>query len=261
MKKTMIAMLALCALNAFSETPPLGETPTKEQWATMTTAERKMSMEYRIGGQIARPGTLNGTITFVNSQSKAAEEILRGSVEFLAKKTNYSIRLKEGAFCFPAVEKIGEVSLFIIDDVNLPTILSAPEDGWVAVNVARLNQGYGAKPAIFKARVQKELTRGFCILAGSQDSNYKDSLLGPVITPEDLDVHEDYRFPIDIQRRFKPYLEKWGVTPGVITTYRRACEEGWAPQPTNEMQQAIWDKVHAMPEKPIKIEFDPKKGR
>jgi len=38
-------------------------------------------------------------------------------------------------------------------------------------------------------------------------------------------------------------------------------EEGWAPAPTNEYQKIVWDKVHAIPQKPMKIEFDPKKGR
>ena len=44
-------------------------------------------------------------------------------------------------------------------------------------------------------------------------------------------------------------------------TYKEACEEGWAPAPTNEIQKAIWDKVRATPKNPMKIEFDPKKGR
>ena len=34
-----------------------------------------------------------------------------------------------------------------------------------------------------------------------------------------------------------------------------------APAPTNEFQKAVWDKVHAIPQNPMKIEFDPKKGR
>ena len=36
---------------------------------------------------------------------------------------------------------------------------------------------------------------------------------------------------------------------------------GWAPQPTNEVQRAIWDKVHAIPDKPLTIEFNPKKDK
>ena len=43
------------------------------------------------------------------------------------------------------------------------------------------------------------------------------------------------------------------------TVYRKACEEGWAPQPTNDVQKAIWDKVHAMPTEPLKIKPETKK--
>ena len=35
-------------------------------------------------------------------------------------------------------------------------------------------------------------------------------------------------------------------------------EEGWSPSPTNDVQRAIWEKVHAIPDKPLTIEFDPK---
>ena len=47
------------------------------------------------------------------------------------------------------------------------------------------------------------------------------------------------------------------------TSYHKACEEGWAPAPTNEVQKAIWEQVKADKERgptnPIKIE-PPKKG-
>ena len=43
--------------------------------------------------------------------------------------------------------------------------------------------------------------------------------------------------------------------------YSRACREGWAPPPTNDVQRTIWKQVHAVPDKPIKIEFDPKKDK
>ena len=39
------------------------------------------------------------------------------------------------------------------------------------------------------------------------------------------------------------------------------CQEGWAPPPTNEYQRAIWNDVHKIPEKPMKIDFDPAKGK
>ena len=44
-------------------------------------------------------------------------------------------------------------------------------------------------------------------------------------------------------------------------THKKACQEGWAPAPTNDVQKAIWEKVHAIPDKPMTIEFDPKKDK
>ena len=49
------------------------------------------------------------------------------------------------------------------------------------------------------------------------------------------------------------------VTQRSVTNYRTAVKEGWAPQPTNDVQKAIWDKVHAMPTEPLKIKSETKK--
>ena len=76
-----------------------------------------------------------------------------------------------------------------------------------------------------------------------------------------LDKNPDIQLPVDVLSRFRTYMEPLGVKPSILVPYRRACEEGWAPAPTNEYQKAIWDKVHAAPKNPMKIEFDPKKGR
>ena len=56
-------------------------------------------------------------------------------------------------------------------------------------------------------------------------------------------------------------LNAKGLTTFSITSYKKACEEGWAPAPTNDIQKAIWDKIHAMPTAPIKIKPETKKVR
>ena len=50
-------------------------------------------------------------------------------------------------------------------------------------------------------------------------------------------------------------MEPLGVRPAIYDTYDRACQEGWAPAPTNDVQKAIWDEVHEMPTEPIKIKY------
>ena len=262
MKNLIVAALAVASLGAFAEETLIEKlTPTKEQWDKMTKEERKASMDYRLGGYVEKPGSRKGQIVYVNAQKRVADAVIKANIDELQKKTKFDIVLKSGEFSFPSPRIEGSVSLYIVDDPAMPPILSAPESRWAMVNVAGLSAGNGAQPTFFEARVKKELTRGFCILAGAQDSTYKGSLLGPITKPEDLDDHIDCRFPVDIQQRFRPYLEKLGVTPIVIVPYKRACQEGWAPAPTNDVQKAHWDEAHTIPKKPIKIKYNPKTGK
>ena len=54
----------------------------------------------------------------------------------------------------------------------------------------------------------------------------------------------------------RSYFDMCGVTPARKGTYESACQQGWAPAPTNEAQKAIWDKVHAIPDQPLKIKYE-----
>ena len=254
MKKVLFASLAVATLAAYAEVP-------KVDFSKMSVEERKQFVYRRLGGYIEKPGMVKGKIVIVNAQKRAADSVIADAITNVNSKLNYCIEFKRGAFALPKPNVEGDASLFVIDDPAMPALLSAPEDRWTMVNVARLSEGEGAKEPFFKARTAKELTRGFCLLCGTQDSNYKNSLLGCKTKPEDLDRHIDCRLPIDIPRRFGPYLEGYGIKPRVILPYRQACMEGWAPQPTNELQKTVWDEVRALPQKPMKIEFDPKKGR
>ncbi len=53
----------------------------------------------------------------------------------------------------------------------------------------------------------------------------------------------------------------FGIEPLKVASYMRACQEGWAPAPTNDIQKAIWNEVYKIPDKPITINFDPKKDK
>ena len=221
---------------------------------------REVFYQYE-GGHVGKPGTKAGAIVYINAQKRAAEEVIREQMSEINRRLNYDMKLIEGSFTFPSPELKGEANLFIVDDPALPSLLAAPENRWVLVNVAGLAAGAGEKPQFFKARVKKELTRGFCLLAGAQDSGFKMSLTGCKTRPEQLDTHADCRLPVDVVKRFAPYLEGYGIRPEKRVSYRKACEEGWAPPPTNDVQRAIWKDVHTIPDKPITIEFDPKKDK
>lgn len=218
-------------------------------------------MEAWTGGKVIVPGSAKGRIVYVNAQSRAPRKWLEQNAATFGEATKLTVEVSDGRFEFPAPTIRGEASLFVVDDPALPPLLSAPESRWAMVNVAALASGVGERPQFFAARVQKELTRGFCLLAGAQNSGYPDALVGCVTRPEDLDRFVDCRLPIDVMNRFASYLKGYGITPRIYSTYKKACEEGWAPAPTNDVQRAIWNKVHQIPDRPLTIEFDPKRDR
>ena len=263
MKKLIIfgiAAASVCASDiAYAAVPTAVNPDGKKIVKKIDRAKLQAAIYKRTGGKLKVPGTQQGTLTYVNAQKKAPVEWLQQNAEVFAKNAKVDIQVKEGAFSFPSPTIVGNATLFVIDDESMPSILHAPEQKWCMVNVAPLAKGAGEKKAFFAARVQKQLTRGFSLLAGSQDSNYPESLLGCITSPEGLDKHVDCRLPVDIMARFPPYLAGYGVKPYVLSTYKKACEEGWAPQPTNDVQKAIWEKVHAMPTEPIKIKPETKK--
>lgn len=145
--------------------------------------------------------------------------------------------------------------VIVVDNATDPAMLVAPEEKWAKVNVGKF------KDKNVKSRAQKELLRAFCYLCGGIGSEYNNPLTGFIGSPAQLDDSPVTELPIDVVNRFTPYLKQLGIIPYIETTYRKACREGWAPAPTNDIQKAIWDKEHAIPQNPMKIEFDPKKGR
>ena len=204
-----------------------------------------------------KPGSQQGEVVYVNCQSRAPEAWIKFSMDYFAQETKFKITLQNGKFTLPKPDIAGNASLFIVDDPGLPPLLFAPESWWAVVNVACLATD---DRKLFESRVKKELSRGFAFLCGGAESQFPDSLMSVANTAM-LDKQEDHRLPIDVLDRFCDMMKNAGVTPAHYDEYLYACQEGWAPPPTNEAQKAIWDKVHAIPKNPIKIEFDPKKGR
>ena len=102
--------------------------------------------------------------------------------------------------------------------------------------------------------------RALALACGSWTSQYTGNIL-TVSSVAGLDSVDPDKVVFDMVQRCTKHLESIGVTPSRKATYQVACREGWAPAPTNDVQKAIWDEVRKLPEKPIQIKFDPKKGR
>ena len=213
------------------------------------------------GGRVIVPNSQKGKIAIVNCQKTAPAKWIEQSANAFAAFTKYNVKVEDGAFELPMPKVSGEASLFIVEDEKLPSVLLAPENRWAMINVAPLKTGEGTKEKFLAARIQKEMARGLALLCGAQDSQYPNSLMGCIVKPEDLDQFIDCRLPVDIMGRIAKYPAKYGILPAKEVFYRKACQEGWAPAPTNDIQKAIWDKAHQIPTKPIKIEYDEKRDK
>ena len=252
MKHLILTSMILASAFAIADTQTNGAARARRK---LNREQMMQRWNARTGGEIQVPNSQRGKIVFVNAQTDADEGLISEVADVFAKSQHLKIEVEKGDFSLanPAIK--GDACLFVVNDANLPTILHAPENRWTMVNLARLREGNGSKPQFYSERVKKEVTRGFCLLAGAQTSNYPDSLLTSVTNPADLDRFLGCRLQVDIQERFVPYLKGLGITPAKFTTYLEACQQGWAPTPTNDVQKAIWDKVHEMPTEPIKIKY------
>ena len=107
-------------------------------------------------------------------------------------------------------------------------------------------------------RIHKEIWRALGFVSGIGYAPYQNDVLQPVFSVKALDGLEyQVMQPMNFQKMYTT-LSKLGVTRARRIPYRVAVQEGWATPPTNDYQKAVWKEVHSIPDKPIKIEFDPK---
>lgn len=249
------------------------KTPVKE----LTPEEHAMRTEYirkvrtRIFGEnVVKPNSQQGKIVFVNAQSKLPLPEIESAIAAIYKCAKFKFEIKVDAAQRPTMDRAAtacsdfnaQIAIVIVYDENIPAVLAAPEDQWAVVNVAKLDRGLASGPLyarMFASRCRKEIIRTFSLLCGGGASQFPGNMMA-TSKIEDLDSVQEF-IPIDMERRWTDYLANHGVKPAYIRTYQQACKEGWAAPPTNDIQQAIWNKVHAIPDKPIKIEFDPKKDK
>ena len=247
------------ALAAQADTSTTSTQPAQKE--RLNTLERKAKLEavvnQRVGGFLEKPGTARGSVVYVNCQQKAPKSWIDESIAYFSEVTKFKVNYAEGTFDIKAPKVVGEASIFIIEDETLPPILVAPESRWALVNITPIAKEQ--RPVFFEQRTKKELSRAFAYLCGATGSKFERSLTRGITSQSELDKNYDYELPMDIVQRFWDYMKPLGVLPAQRSTYLKACEEGWAPAPTNDVQKAIWDKVHALPTEPIKIKPETKK--
>ena len=129
-----------------------------------------------------------------------------------------------------------------------------PEDFRARVNVRALAAD-GADGAVVEERLRKQLIRAALFVLGS---GYSPSpcLARPVRNLAELDALDARLLsPETMTHLFA--MPKLGVREVRFATYYQAVREGWAPEPTNDIQRAIWEQARADkergPAKPLVI--------
>lgn len=247
-------LLALLASTAFAV--DVGEDESNEQ------------LEMRMfGGYVRKAGSAKGKVVVLNAQQRVPKTDLLPALGKIASDIRPEIELKDTNEQLlpnpqPAIRSAGgNIGVVVVDDSRYPSLLIAPEEGWAIINVAALASD---KPDTVKlaARTRKEILRGFALAGGCSFMARGPFVLRPSIRrASDLDFIKEECYGVEAINTLAYSLRYYGVTPWLVTTYENACSFGWAPQPTNEYQKAIWDKVHAIPQKPIKIEYNEKRDK
>ena len=138
MKKLICVVLAATVFAAIADEPPPFDLKKKPQ-TEEEKAARKAYIEDRFnkhtGGRLIVPGSLKGKFVYVNAQKRAPVKWLQDNADVFHKSSKFAIEVADGEFSFPNPKIQGEASLFVVDDENLPPLLSAPESRWVVVNV------------------------------------------------------------------------------------------------------------------------------
>jgi hypothetical protein len=261
---SIFALLSAAALSAMADTPAQ---PAARQ--ALTPEERKANHDRlvmeRHGGYVTVRGTPSGSIVVVNAQKRVSPDNFDYTAYAAGKWLRGLIKVVDGEA--PTVESAAgmkkrqnaDFAVFVVEDKSLPPSLIAVEAQWAILNVGALTVG-GANDEVVRIRAKNEFARVMTILCGGFCSQYQAPLMNFIVDIPDLDrCLADP--PGDMTARMKGYLDRRGVKPERKVFYRKACQEGWAPAPTNEYQKAIWEETRKLPEKPIQIKFDPKKGR
>lgn len=236
---TLAALSTMCAM-AVTITPDANIATNPERYERMMRAT---------GGLITKPGV--GKIAVINNQDVISDETINSVVGKLVFQTQFDVEVIKGEFAMYAPPSGFKAAVIIANKPELPLSLVAIENLWGLVNVAKL----GDKN--IDLRFTKEFIRVTTVAFGASRSQFTGSPLSSADSVEMLDKFVTDNYTFDCQQSIIRNLTALGMAPATKGTYKKACQEGWAPEPTNEYQRVIWEKVKAeqseQPSNPLKI--------
>ena len=268
MKTVIVAAFAASfGIAAFAQTAfdEQGLTP-EEVTQHRARMARKAQRAAENGGYVTLAPT-GRVIRVVSAQRRAAKSALDESINVFTTTLRLPVEWGEVDAAEKCPAKLAAAAnadgrcgaaVVLIDDPSAPRLLVAPEEFWAAINVARLAEDNPSSEKL-ERRLKQEFWRAACMVLGAYASMQQPCLLTQISGNADLDHNVCLIPSIEVLPKTKNAAKSRGILPGKRAVYRKACEEGWAPAPTNDVQKAIWDKVHEMPTEPIKIKPETKK--
>jgi len=218
------------------------------------------------GGRVRKPESAKGQLVVLNAQKTVDPAALERAFVFWdrAIKIQTALVPTEKVDVSSIKGQIAatgnKLGVALVDCDGLPGLLTAVEEGWAIVNVRALAKDAPSAEVLAK-RTRLEMMRGFALVGGCACMARGAIVMRDVRSLAELDSFKSEDYGLEVMAQLNTELPSLGITPWYETTYKKACQEGWAAQPTNDYQKAIWEKIHALPSSPMKIEFDPKAGR
>lgn len=261
-KLMMVAVVVGCALSGVCAdgTKTNVVMSARDKKAALKEAREEFLRE--TGGFVIKEDKNNGCVLVANAQKRIPAAKIKSPIGYMRVHAKMAISMRDVDAAAAANPGAGSakalgatVVLFIKDDPNCKsTILVSPDERWGFVNLAALNVDEPGDE-VLADRICKATNRALCFLLGSGGSRFPNTLVGAFRNGvKDYERFANDGLPPDVFASMASYLNGIGVRPVVRATYRKACEQGWAPQPTNDCQRAIWKEVHTLPSKPLKLE-------
>ena len=213
------------------------------------------------GGTITMWPKNPGLFVFVNCQKSIDAKFISKPVELIKDDFNVNIRFQNGNDTEFDLKRIpaelkgfgAKGGIYFINDPSLPLSLAAAEDGWGVLNIAPI-MADSPDPVKLNKRLQKLINRLFANIHGIADPIMMPACVTkPAVGLAGIDALICTTFSPEANSKITAYLHKAGYKQCRVGTYYDACEEGWAPAPTNDVQKKIWNKVHKLPTKPLVI--------
>lgn len=246
MKNLLFVLIAVViAHSVFAADAKPGRKPVQR-----TPEQKRLSSLKHHGGFLLQPGRGHGKVALVNASGLACDDAFAQVASDIGKYIRISATSgKSAAVTLSTIEAAlassgAQAAVFGVADDTMPRLLIAPEQRWAIVNVKALKEGNPADE-VFKKRVRKELWRAFAMTCGATDTRTPECALNPVVSLADLDRSQNDMISMERLNEISDHLKKIDIEPFRMTSYRQACKEGWAPAPTNEFQQALWDKFRS----------------